>query len=248
MDQDGFAQFAAAKNVAHRARVTPAEAEEALHILENPDPDSSNPDNEGRRIERVPGGWIVLNADKHRSLVTTLVNREQNKIRVQRHRDKKRDTITSALPTITSNGSEAEAEAEAHSETEFPVTKKDPERKAAAVTKANGNGHNARSKHPIFAGQRFVVFDWMLEDIGRTLGSHLDDFDIHQWFFDLDVRAGKEALVKSKNDWWPWIQNELVTEAEKRGLPVAKPKKMGVTPKTAGNAAALDRFLKRHGA
>lgn len=115
MDQDGFAQFAAAKNVAHRARVTPAEAEDALHILENPDPDSSNPDNEGRRLERVPGGWLVLNADKHRQLVTRLVEREQNRIRVARHRGKKRESITTALPSITSNASEAEATTEEES-------------------------------------------------------------------------------------------------------------------------------------
>lgn len=125
-------------------------------------------------------------------------------------------------------------------------TKNKLDRKTVVVTKANGNGHNARSKHPIFAGQRFVIFDWMLEDIGRTLGRHLDTFDIHEWFFSLDARAVKDSLVKAKNDWWPWIQQELIAEAQQRGLPTTEPKKFGVTPKTAGNAAALQRFVDKH--
>ncbi len=129
----------------------------------------------------------------------------------------------------------------------IPVTNNNLVTTAVVVTKGNGNGngHNARSKHPIFSGQRFVVFDWMLEDIGRTLGNHLDAFDVHEWFFSLDARAVKDSIVKPKNDWWPWIQAELLAEAEKRGLPTAEPKKFGVTTKTAGNAAALKRFAER---
>lgn len=82
-------------------------------------------------------------------------------------------------------------------------------------------GVNSRSRRPIFSGQRFVVFDWMLEDIGRMLGPHLDAFDIHSWFFDLDARAATEGLVKAKADWWPWVQQELLLEAARRGLPSA---------------------------
>lgn len=106
MDEDGYVQFAAPANVAHRARVTVEEAEEALRVLESPDKNSSNPTYDGRRVERVPGGWIVLNAKEHRELVTRVVQREQTNERVRRFRERKRSGNARVTP------SEAEAEAE----------------------------------------------------------------------------------------------------------------------------------------
>jgi hypothetical protein len=86
MDENGFCQFASVANVARRANVSPQAASEAIEILQNPDSDSSDPENEGRRIERVPGGWIVLNAEKYRALVTRAVSQEGNRRRVQQFR------------------------------------------------------------------------------------------------------------------------------------------------------------------
>jgi hypothetical protein len=108
MDESGFVQFAAIGNVANRARVTLEEAQEAIKALENPDPESGDPDHEGRRIERVPGGWMVLNAEKHRQLVTRAVIQEQTRIRVRRHREKKRNSNAPETPS--------EARSEARSE------------------------------------------------------------------------------------------------------------------------------------
>ncbi len=81
---------------------------------------------------------------------------------------------------------------------------------------------NGRSKRPIFSGQRFVVFDWMLEDMARTLGAHADGFDLHSWFFDLDAAAVDSGAVLAKAEVWPWLQAQLVDEAKRRGLPMAK--------------------------
>jgi len=89
MDEDGMCQFASVANLAHRARVTLEAAKEAVTALEGVDENSSDPDNEGRRIERVPGGWIVLNAKKYRELVTRTVIKEQTRARVARHRAKR---------------------------------------------------------------------------------------------------------------------------------------------------------------
>ena len=46
---------------AHVARVTIPEMEHAIERLSSPDPYSRTPDNEGRRVEVVPGGWVILN-------------------------------------------------------------------------------------------------------------------------------------------------------------------------------------------
>ena len=89
MDKDGNVQFASVGNVASRARVTREAAEEAITAFEGPDVDSGDDENDGRRIERIPGGWHVLNAHKYRALVTKAIVREQTRIRVQRHRAEK---------------------------------------------------------------------------------------------------------------------------------------------------------------
>lgn len=90
MDETGFCPFAAVGNVAGRARVTEPEAKKAIDTLEAPDPESSDQDNEGRRIERVPGGWMVLNAQKYRALVTKVNIQDKTRERVRRFREKKR--------------------------------------------------------------------------------------------------------------------------------------------------------------
>lgn len=48
------------------AKVSLEECLEALSILKQPDQYSRTPDNEGRRIEDIPGGWRILNFLKYR--------------------------------------------------------------------------------------------------------------------------------------------------------------------------------------
>lgn len=93
MNEDGFVQFASVANVAHRARIKDDEAEEAIRILESPDPNSADDENEGRRIEKVPGGWMILNASKYRDLVTREMQRAATRERVKRHRQKTKSAV-----------------------------------------------------------------------------------------------------------------------------------------------------------
>lgn len=52
--------------LAHRARVTVEECQEALLVLLSPDPNSSNKVEQGRRIREVPGGWLIINHEEYR--------------------------------------------------------------------------------------------------------------------------------------------------------------------------------------
>lgn len=92
MDEDGNIFFASVANLAARARVALSDATEAVKAFESPDVDSADPDNEGRRIERFPGGWHVLNAHKYRALVNKAIIREQTRERVAKHRAAKKKT------------------------------------------------------------------------------------------------------------------------------------------------------------
>ena len=78
----------------------------------------------------------------------------------------------------------------------------------------------ARSKRPIFTGQRLTVFEWQLEDCLRTLGPHADTFDVHEWFFAVDAKALNEGVVIPKRETGDWLIHQLVAEARRRGLPL----------------------------
>lgn len=90
MDEDGFCKFGSVKNLAIRANVPLAGTMKAVDILESPDEISPGQDFDGRRIERVVGGWMVLNAKKYRDMVTRRLAKEQSRERVARFRAKKR--------------------------------------------------------------------------------------------------------------------------------------------------------------
>jgi hypothetical protein len=90
MDQDGYAHFSAIENLASRARVSVRDTKKAIDCFLSPDPNSSNPTNDGRRVERVPGGYLILNAAEHRQTFNREIRREQTRVRVARYRETKK--------------------------------------------------------------------------------------------------------------------------------------------------------------
>lgn len=116
MDEAGFVQFASVPNAALRARVPLAAAEKAIACLEAPDPLSADPENEGRRIEKVPGGWMVLNAEKYRDLVTRANSQAQTRARVAKHREKKRNAPVTVDSVTSENGNAHVTPSEAYTE------------------------------------------------------------------------------------------------------------------------------------
>lgn len=83
------------------------------------------------------------------------------------------------------------------------------------------------SKHPVFKGQRFVVFDWQLEGLIRLLGAHADGFDLHEWFFTLDTEAMRSGEVVPQRDNGAWLQARTLAEAKRRGFPIAEAPQLG---------------------
>ena len=64
-DADGFVR-GCITTVAGIARQPVDKCTASLEKLEAPDPDSASPEHEGRRLLKVPGGWIVVNHHKYR--------------------------------------------------------------------------------------------------------------------------------------------------------------------------------------
>ena len=74
--------------LARIANVSIDEYDKAILVLESPDNESKNSDNEGRRIERVNGGWQVLNHDTYRDMKSD----SPSAVRQRRHRES--DNVT----------------------------------------------------------------------------------------------------------------------------------------------------------
>lgn len=53
-----------------KANIPQKPFDQSLRKLSAPDPESRTPDNEGRRIEQVQGGWVLLNYETYRKLRT----------------------------------------------------------------------------------------------------------------------------------------------------------------------------------
>ena len=67
------------------------EVRQALHELESPDQDSRSPEHEGRRIERVDGGWFLVNYAKYRKRAESEEHKTYEREKKRRQREASRD-------------------------------------------------------------------------------------------------------------------------------------------------------------
>src|SRR3990167_799088 len=74
--------------LANRARVPVEDCRTAIDTFLAPDRDSRTPENEGRRIETIDGGWRLLNHAKYRDMRDHESLRESKRLYMQRRRKK----------------------------------------------------------------------------------------------------------------------------------------------------------------
>ncbi len=97
--------------LANVCRVTMSEAQAAIDIFLNPDPHSRNPENDGRRMEKVDGGWRILNYGNYRQKTQDQIGSAAERMR--RYREKKNETTNrNPLRSKVTRYTEAEEEAE----------------------------------------------------------------------------------------------------------------------------------------
>ncbi len=112
-DADGIVRGSVG-GLAHLARKSKAETEEALRVLSSPDSDSSRLDAEGRRIVAVPGGWRLVNHAFYRELgmseETKAYWREKKRQQRERVKDSRGQSGKDDLDNGTVNGSETVVE------------------------------------------------------------------------------------------------------------------------------------------
>ncbi len=208
MDESGYVQFASAANVAHRARVELAEAETALTCLESPDPHSSDPENEGRRIERVPGGWMILNAAKYRDLISRSVVQEQTRIRVKNYRERLKSQNLNEKPRIThkrnrrvsdalpvTGVTSSDTDTEATTKIPLPINKLIPKTETLS-TAGNGNGSLSPAALPPSDPKRDPFTDRQVtERAGRFIDRYQELFPEHRKGARYAVRPARRGSM-----------------------------------------------------
>ena len=101
-DENGFVS-ASRSGMARIANITMDDFEIGIKCLESPDPDSRTTEYDGRRIEKVEGGWIILNHEKYR--LHDDIQRDKTRERVRRYRERcnavTECNVTNTLPSVS---------------------------------------------------------------------------------------------------------------------------------------------------
>lgn len=84
-NQDGVVE-ASLPGLADFAKVSEEATRAALEAFLAPDPDSRSKEHEGRRIESVEGGWVILNHRKYRAKLGYEERREYLRVKQQEYR------------------------------------------------------------------------------------------------------------------------------------------------------------------
>lgn len=127
-DRHGEVQ-AAVPGLAHRARVTLEETKAALSAFLSPDEYSRTPDQEGRRIEPIDGGWRLVNHEKYRRLMADEDRKAKAAERQHRYAEKRQQpsaTVSNrqaASAGVSKRQNDAIAESEAESEAKAETSK-----------------------------------------------------------------------------------------------------------------------------
>jgi hypothetical protein len=93
-DSNGFVEVSL-PGLARMANLTTEEVNAGVLVLEEPDVFSKSPEHDGRRILKVPGGWVILNYEDYR-------NRRSDEERREYMRKYMRDYRKQSKPALTS--------------------------------------------------------------------------------------------------------------------------------------------------
>ena len=188
--------FGSVPGIARRAGINVDEAEAALASFLSPDSHSRTKDNDGRRIEPIDGGWLLLNYAKYREL-----RDHEDRLDYQREWDRKHRPERYKNPTLPTNPTQirpapTQAEAEAEKNKNTRGEKPAPE----GFLKF----WSAWPKSPRKGGKPECLRRWLargLEDAAPAILSHVEVMKSgKQWADPQDLPAPLTYLNQSRWD------------------------------------------------
>lgn len=100
--------------LAHLARMSKEDCAAALKVLESPDEDSRSKENEGRRIERIDGGFLILNGIKYREAQNDEDRRKYMAEYMRDYRKRSKVNVNKSNDQLTQSESDAEGESDSN--------------------------------------------------------------------------------------------------------------------------------------
>lgn len=191
-DREGYI-YASRAGLSRRACMKQDECDAALHALMATDNDSSdklrNPENEGRRVEEVPGGWTLLNYTYYRDLRDSDERRVQNREAQRKHRSAR--VSSGQHPSDSVSPSESESEVDVEVEVE--------ESKALAPRRRNPNTGEQQVET--------LVVDDELRAFARERGQNADSL-LEAWrlyYRSNGYKIGKNQIKDARASFQGWI-------------------------------------------
>jgi hypothetical protein len=233
-DGDGKVD-ASVPGLARTANISLGECESALAVLQGPDPYSRTKELDGRRIDPVDGGWLILNHQKYRDMRTE--TQIQTAERVKRHRERMKEGVTSNdCNDEKRTDAEGEVEAEAYPDKSTSTTTPAPEGLTIYdVLGALGlDESSARNKW-------LLMLDGMTQGIG-TAGMKAVSVDtLHEAAEELSIAEGDVTVHRFK------IFVNKVVQRQARVVAENPRSRNDSRPPTAGNTLHAAELIKRVG-
>lgn len=196
-DKDGIAE-GSIPGLADLARVSIEDCEAALAELMAPDKYSRTSEFEGRRIEAVDGGWLLLNHAKYRAKMSEDDIRERNRQRQAKWREKNKPVTHDVTEsnTMSQNVTECNAVSRQSRHTEAEANTKEEERLSQTEIKINELRKDAFYSH--------VDFDRELEKAQRWINEHpprkFTFLFFKKWIDKIEPPIDTKKLIQSKFD------------------------------------------------
>lgn len=190
-DVDGLVP-ATAPGIANTAGVPLDDTRKAIVILESPDPDSKNPNNDGRRIERVNGGYKILNYKSYRAF-----NYSMNEFAIEKRKyrakikEGKKDIVPDNVRTMSGHSASASTSVSSSKEENI---RKEVERMVEQF------------KDIWFKNEKFYIEKY------PGLDYNLHSASMEEWI------RGNPSKAKKRKDWNLFIQRWLARERPMRSF------------------------------
>jgi len=201
-DKDGIAE-GSVPGLADLARVSIEDCEAALAELMAPDKYSRTTEYEGRRIEPVDGGWLLLNHAKYRAKMSEDDIREKNRQRQAKWREKHKSNASSNAESQDVTLSNAESRQSRHTEADTKAKAETKEQEKKKSIAQDSDSHSRKdSDHVIDSSSspkenKGSAVDWFEALKKEEIYSHIDfDAEARKAQMWLDDKAPTRKFTK----------------------------------------------------
>jgi hypothetical protein len=211
-DKDGFCQ-AAVPGLAAMARLTVEDTAAALAKLEGPDTYSRTQDHEGRRIEKVDGGWIVLTHGKYRDRDRIERRREYQAELMRERRSKEAGQVLTGANIVLTGANKM-------------LTGANPSVSVYASSSASDSGYQKKAQSRVFVPPSADEVSKYSADIGYPLDGQAwcDSYAQKGWGVGRARMKDWRAAVRNwKANGWKTGQPMTATIAQPSRPPVLTP-------------------------